>query len=344
MLKMKLLIRMQCNHDVLKMLASIENLEIDLMDGESLNAYEVEGIVIPPERAKDVDVLFCELPFANMEAFENLKLIQISSTGYSQLYGLDLPEKGIRACNGRGEYDTPIAEWSIAMMSNLNRDLRSMIRNQDAGIWDRSARHQTELRGMRVGFFGYGSIARETARLCAAMGMDVYAFDREKVDFTIKNYYMVPGTGDPKAEIPAKFFYPGEELEFCKELDFFVTAMPLTPLTKGIIKEKHLRALPRGAFVLNFARGPLIEEESLLAVLRDGHLGGAALDVHYHYPMPADHPLWRFPNVIMTPHISGSNMCNNFLPRVYDILAQNIRNLMQDKPLLNELTAAELSE
>jgi len=327
---------------VLSALRTIAGLDVDVLDGDGFDDIEAEGVMAPPERAKDVDILFCENVFANMEVFENLKLIQISSTGYSQLYGLNLPSKGIRACNGRGEFDTPVGEWCLAMMVNLNRDMRGMIRNQEAGIWDRSARFQTELRGMRAGFFGYGSIAREAARLCRAYGMEVYAFDRERADFTVRNYYAVPGSGDMKAEIPAKFFYPGEEFDFCKDLDFLIAAMPLTTRTKGIIDERVLRALPRGTFVLNFARGPLIVEEALLSVLRDGHIGGAALDTHYHYPMPADHPLWRFPNVIMTPHISGSNQSTNFLPRIYDILAQNVKRFISGEPLLNELTTDQL--
>jgi len=344
MIKLKLMIRMKHNNEVMEKLRSIDGLEIDLLSETEFGDEEVGGIFIAPERARDVDVLFCVMPFANMEAFENLKLIQVSSAGYAQLQGLGLPEKGIRVCNGRGIFDTPIGEWSLAMMTNLNRDLRGMIRNQDAGVWDRAARFQQELRGMTVGFFGYGSIARETARLARAYGMEVHAFNRTRVDYTEKNYYVVPGSGDHKAEIPSKFFYPGEEIEFCKGLDFLVAAMPLMPQTKGIIKEEYLRALPKGAFVINFARGPIIDEGALLSVLRDGHLGGAALDVHYLYPMPADHPLWRFPNVIMTPHISGAALSSNYLPRAYDILIQNIRRVMDEQPLLNELTAEQLGE
>ena len=344
MRKLKLLIWMKHDRESLRKLEAIEGLEVDVLTGEGFTDDEVQGVTVPPERVRDVDVLFCTYPFKNMDAFEKIKLIQVSSTGYSQLCGLGLPEKGIRACNGRGEFDTPIGEWCLAMMTNLNRDLRAMIRNQEAGVWDRSAAYQQELRGMTVGFFGYGSIAREAARLAHAYGMQVHAFDRERADFTERNYYLVPGTGDIKAEIPSKFFFPGDELEFCAGLDFFIAAMPLTPLTKGIIKEQHLRALPKGACVLNFARGPLIEEDALLAVLRDGHLRGAALDVHYQYPMPPDHPLWRFPNVIMTPHISGSSLSANFLPRIYDLLALNVRRMMDGQPLLNELTAEQLNE
>lgn len=134
--------------------------------------------LLPEEVAEETEVLFCELPLRNIREMKKLRLIQISSTGYSQLFDLGLVERGVRVCNGRGEFDCPIAEWTAAMLVNLNRDLRSMLRNAEAGIWDRDARFQTELRGKTLGFFGYGSLARESARLAKAMGMRIYAYDR----------------------------------------------------------------------------------------------------------------------------------------------------------------------
>lgn len=326
------------NPDIEK-LKKIEGIEIIFPAMDS----NVDNYEIPKEIAEKIDVLFCELPPKNLDAMTSLEFIQISSTGYSQLFGMDLSEKGIRACNGRGEFDTPIAEWAISMMVNLNRDLRSMIRNQDAGLWERPAKFQTEIRGKTLGLYGYGSLARETARLAKCMGMTIHAYDRERADFTTRNYYALPGTGDPKCELPDKFFYPGEEKKFMAGLDFLAIAMPLTNITKGIITEEYLRTLPAGACVLNFARGPIIQEDALLSVLRDGHLGGAALDAHYVYPMPTDHPLWRFPHVIMTPHISGSNLSTNFLPRIYDIFTQNMERLLNGQPLINELTPFQLA-
>ena len=107
-----------------------------------------------------------------------LRLVQIASAGYTQLVGIGLPARGIRACNALGVFDVPIAEWNIAMMVNLLRDLRGMIRNQEHGVWDRDRRFQRELRGLTVGFWGYGGIARETARLAKALGMHVHVLTR----------------------------------------------------------------------------------------------------------------------------------------------------------------------
>src|SRR5581483_1132758 len=130
----------------------------------------------------------------------------------------------------------------------------------------------------------------------------------------------------------------GQELDFLAGLDFLVLAVPRTPSTTGMIGEKELRALRPTAFVLNPARGPLIQEEALLQALRRGWIAGAALDTHYHYPLPADHPLWRFPNVILTPHIAGTEAAAYFLPRIWDLFVQNAERYLAGEPLLNELT------
>jgi len=96
------------------------------------------------------------------------------------------------------------------------------------------------------------------------------------------------------------------------------------------------------AFLLNPARGPLVQEAALIRALDERWIAGAALDTHHHYPMPPDHPLWHMPHVIMTPHISGSDRNPHFLDRVWDLAAQNIDRFLADEPLWNELTRAEL--
>jgi phosphoglycerate dehydrogenase-like enzyme len=272
-----------------------------------------------------------------------LKLIQLTSVGYSQLYGLGLVERGIRACNARGVFETTIAEWNVAMMINLARDLRGMVRNQEHGIWDPAARFQDEVRGRVVGLWGYGGIGRETARLAKALGMTVHALTRRGAG-PRRDVYCVPGTGDPEGVLPDRVFTAGQELAFLAGLDFLILAMPQTPATTGLLGEKELWALKPGAFLLNPARGPLVQEQALLKALREGRLAGAALDTHYYYPMPADHPLWRFPNVIMTPHISGSDHSPYFLDRMWDIFLHNVDNFLAGNPLWNELTPEELNE
>lgn len=297
---------------------------------------------LPTDLVADADVLFCTVPPSNHAELKRWKWVQIASTGYTQLFGLDLPARGVVATNCRGCFDVPIAEWTVAMLVNLARDFRRMIRNQEAAVWDRSAVFQREIRGLTLGIWGYGGIGRETARLAKQLGLRVHVLARRGVG-PREDVYTVPGTGDPAGVLPDRVFRAGEELEFLGGLDFLVVAMPLTKHTQGIIGERELQALPRHAHLLNPARGPIIQEQALLRALREGWIAGAAIDTHYHYPMPPEHPLWRFPNVIFSPHISGSSLSPHFKVRLWDIFAQNLGRLERGAPLLNVITPAQLA-
>lgn len=297
---------------------------------------------IDPARLKDVEALFCSVPPKNFAEMNAVKWVQISSAGYTQLFAHDLPARGIRATNALGCFDVPIAEWVIAMLVCLARDMRQMIRNQEAAVWDRSAVFQREIRGLTLGLWGYGGIGRETARLAKQMGLRVHVQTRNGVG-PRDHSYCVPGTGDPHGVLPDRVFKAGEELEFLGGLDFLVIALPLTKATDGLIGERELQALPKTAFVLNPSRGPIIQQEPLLRALSENWIAGAALDTHYKYPMPPEHPLWRFPNVIFTPHISGSSLSPRFKDRLWEIFSLNLERYVQGRPLLNELTPAQLA-
>lgn len=298
--------------------------------------------LLPVALLTEANILFCTTPPTNLEVAQKLDWIQISSVGYSQLYGLDLPTRGIRACNARGVFDPTIAEWNIAMMINLLRDTRGMIRNQEQGVWERAPRFQRELRGLTVGIWGYGGIGRATARLAKAFGMTIRVLTRYGVGAR-ENTYSVPHTGDPGGEFPDRIFSYQEKREFLSSLDFLVLAVPQTPQTQGMMGEAELQMLPPSAYVLNPARGPLIQEAALLRALREAWIAGAALDTHYYYPMPPDHPLWGFPNVIMTPHISGSDSSPHYLARIWEVLTQNIMRDLDGQSLMNELTPEQLN-
>ena len=334
---MKLLIDVPVVPTVLEALQKTGNYDIDIV-----NPPEEKARPLDPARIADANVLFCTFPPTNFADMRAVKWVQIASTGYVQLYAHDLPARGIRATNARGCFDVPIAEWNIAMMVNLTRDCRQLIRNQDAAVWDRSAIFQREIRGMTVGIWGYGGIGRETARLAGQMGLRVHVMSRHGVG-PLGQVYHVPGTGDPEGLLPDKVYRPGEELEFLRDLDFLVVGLPLTKATEGLIGERELQMLPPRAFVLNPARGPIIKESALLQALREKWIAGAALDTHYHYPMPSDHPLWKFSNVIFTPHISGSSLSPNFTVRLWDIFSRNLERFTKSEPLLNELTPEQLS-
>ncbi|HMI01922.1 MAG TPA: D-2-hydroxyacid dehydrogenase [Pedobacter sp.] len=332
---MKVLIDLPIYEQILTAIKSLPGVEVMTV------APEEKVRPLPVELIEEVDALLCTFPPENHQDMKALKYVQIASAGFTQLIGQGLEDRGVACCNALGVFDVPIAEWNVAMMVNLARDMRRMLHHQDSGIWDRSKRFQHEIRGSVVGIWGYGGIGRETARLAKAMGMTVHVLSRSGVK-PRKDIYNVEGTGDPEGVLPDRVFLSDEKEAFLKGLDFLVLAMPQTGSSEGIVSETELRMMKKEAFLLNPARGPLVQEQALLKALNEGWIAGAALDTHYYYPMPADHPLWKMPNVIITPHISGSSSSPNFLERVYDIFYLNILRLQQAEPLLNELKAADL--
>jgi phosphoglycerate dehydrogenase-like enzyme len=334
---MKVLIDMPVYEPLFQSLKNIEGITVSVVEKP-----EEKLRPLPVELIRDCGILLCTFPPENHQEMNDLKLIQLSSAGYKQVVGQKFEDRNIRACNALGVFDVPIAEWNIAMMVNLARDMRSLVRNQESATWDRSARFQKEIRGSVVGIWGYGGIGRETARLAKAMGMKVHVLSRNGVSAR-ENIYCVPGTGDPEGILPDKVFLMNEKKAFFKDLDFLIMAIPQTGTTEGIMDEEEFRMLDPKVFLLNPARGPLIREDALLKALREGWISGAALDTHYHYPMPAEHPLWSMPNVIMTPHISGSSSSPRFLERVWDIFIQNVQRYMNGESLLNELTKEQLA-
>jgi phosphoglycerate dehydrogenase-like enzyme len=229
------------------------------------------------------------------------------------------------------------------MIVNLTRDLRDMLRNQERHLWDRAERFQQEVRGRVVGLWGYGGIGRETARLAKTLGMGIHVMTRRRLG-PRPNTYCPSGTGDPDGLLPDRVFAMGQELAFLSSLDFLVLALPATQHSVGMIGQRELRALPPTAFLLNPARGSIVQEQALLRALREGWIAGAALDTHFAYPLPPEHPLWDMPNVILTPHISGADQSRSFPGRMADLFQQNVERFLTGQPLLNELTPAEWAE
>lgn len=298
---------------------------------------------LPADRLPGPEVLLCKRPPRNLDALPHLRLIQISTAGYEHLRDFGFADRPVRVCNARGIFDTGIGEWAVAMMVALVRDLRQLIIHQDHAVWDRGARFQQEVRGRTLGVWGYGGIGREAARLAKALGMTVWVMTRDGVR-PRHDTYAEPGSGDPDGTLPDRVFTLQDWREFVGRLDFLLLALPHTKASDGLIGANVMAALPRTAYILNPARGPIIQEAALLDALRTHRIAGAALDTHFAYPLPADHPLWRFPNVILTPHISGGDGSTQFPARMGELFAQNVERYLAGKPLLNELTRREWLE
>ncbi len=333
----KILIDVQVDAPGLERLQAIPGVEVLIADPIA----EDRPLMRPRSLIEDARFAFCTFLPENLAEMRRLEWVQLASSGYSQLFGLDLVAKGICVSNARGVFDTTIAEWNIAMMICLVRDFRGLMQNQMTHTWERRAVFQSELRGTTVGIWGYGGIGRQTARLCKALGLKVHVLSRSGI--ALRNHtYCVPHSGDPEGVFHDQVFSLDRKQEFLSQLDFLILSTPLTHETEGMVSATELRALPRHAFLLNPARGPLVKEKDLIQALQEGWIQGAALDTHHHYPLPPSHPLWDLPKVIITPHISGSGESTFYLQRVWDLLVMNVERLLNNRNILNELTPAQL--
>ncbi len=306
-------------------------------------AKDLKERPLPPELLKGTEVLLCKRPPTNLADATDLEMMHIGSVGFEHLSHFKLYDSNIRVLNARGLFDTAISEWCLAMMINLVRDLPGMFRNQQTKTWSRDARFHQEIRHKTVGIWGYGGIGRDVARLARAFGMTVHVLSRSGVKPRVLDY-TAPGTGDPQGVLPDRVFNYYQKKEFLSGLDFLVLCIPRTASTTGIVGPAELAALKPSAWLLNVARGPIVQEAALIDALKNQRIAGAALDVHYAYPLPPEHPLWEMPNVILTPHISGSELSTYFLGRIGGLFYENLKRYLEGRPLLNEITREEWRE
>lgn len=300
------------------------------------------GTTLPTDLLRDRTVLLADFLPANLDDLPHLRWLQLGSAGYTQLHGLPLKTRGVTVCNASGVNDIPIAEWCLLMMLAWERDYPAMVALQQQHAYERPARFQAELRGKRVGILGYGSIGRTVAQLCRALGLEVWALNRGAIG-PIQGKYAPAGSGDPLGELPHRCFTLEELPEFLSQLDYLVLTAALNQQTEGLLGEHELRLLPPTAVLLNPARARLVNEAALHRALREGWLAGAALDSQYREPLlPAD-PLWQLPNIVITPHISGSTGSPNYLPRLWELFAQNLSRYLKGQRLLNEIGWADLA-
>jgi len=173
---------------------------------------------------------------------------------------------------------------------------------------------------------------RELARLLRALGSTVLATKRD-VMHPADSGYMIPGLGDPGGDMFHRL-YPSQAVKsMFKECDFVVVGLPATPETRGLIGAEELAALKPSAYLVNIARGGIVDQSALITALQEKRLAGAALDVFTEEPLHANSPLWKMPNVIISPHIGGMSV--NYNRRALDLFTENIKRYLTGSLLLN---------
>jgi phosphoglycerate dehydrogenase-like enzyme len=221
--------------------------------------------------------------------------------------------------NARGVFSRPIAEYVLMMILAVSRRLPSLLELQAERTWQ--PLESRELGDVTVGIVGFGSIGSAVAELASSFGCRVLATRRRGAE------------GDPSIAALDRLLPPDGLPELLAEADFVVLAAPLTPDTAGLFGESAIARLKPGAWVINIARGELIDERALARALRDGRLGGAVLDTFVEEPLPPGSPLYDLPNVILTPHTSWSS--TRVMDRSVDLFCDNLRRYAAGEPLRN---------
>ncbi len=302
----------------------------------SISAYEAKNAEDLAGVMDGVDVLYALRVLPRPQDAPRLRWVQLHSAGIDHALHEALYTSGdVTFTTASGIHAVNVAEYVMAQILAVSHRLPRMFEDKAAAQWteDRQTRYLPhELRGATLGVVGYGSIGREVARLGQAFGMSVLAVKRNLRQLA-DDGYCLPGTGDPEAEIPERL-YPIQALHsFLGECDYVVLTLPLTEASYHLIDAAALAAMKPTAVLINISRGDIVDEKALVAALEKGTLGGAALDVFNTEPLPPDSPLWKLPNVLISPHISGFTPLYN--ERAADLFAENLRRYVVGEPLLN---------
>jgi phosphoglycerate dehydrogenase-like enzyme len=297
-----------------------------------------EFLVLPPDPAARLTVAECErveLAFFSGDVFPDysrqffsalrkaprLKWLHVFNVGVDHPIYREMLERGVRLTTSAGSTAGPIAQTAVMGLLALARGFPRWLAGQRRRQWnpERKAAPR-DLRGQTAVIVGLGKIGAEFARLARVLGLNVIGVRR---------------TGRKPDDPVDELHPPGMLPALLARCDWLVIACPLTPATRGLINAGMIARLPRGARVINIARGEIVDQTALIAALNSAHLAGAYLDVFETEPLPAGSPLWDMPNVLVTPHDSAAATGND--ERVLEIFLENLGRWQRGAPLMNEV-------
>lgn len=281
------------------------------------------------ELARDVEVIVStRLSPIVAENASKLKLLQKTGAGVD-----DMPFDALRPetymANTSGSNPLPLAEGAVALLLAL---AKRIVPRHNEFLEGRGDKRGVLFHGMKAGILGMGSIGVEVAKMLKSLGMKVIA-TRRKRDEKLRD------------ELGLEWLGGQDDLDYLmRESDFLVITIPLTPDTKRLIGEKEIRAMKKGSYIVNVARGAIIQERPLYEALKDGHLAGAALDVwwqpHFWDPLwntedkpPSAYPFWEMDNVICTPH--NIVFTDHQSDASLEIMVENIKRVEKGKTPIN---------
>lgn len=256
---------------------------------------------------KEADALLTFGPHMKDEVLrgaDKLKWVQALGTGVDNLIDLPSLKPDVILTNIRGIHGAPVSEAALMMMLALARDFALSLRNQDRQVWDRWPARLVD--GKTVGIFGVGAIAEVLAPKCKALGMTVAGFTSAKRD--VAGFDRMHSRGELVAQAAT--------------LDFLVLLAPYADEIRNFIDGRIFAAMKPTSYLINLARGGIVDEDALLNALARGEIAGAALDVFQEEPLPRGHPLWSAKNVLITAHLGG--FCDVYAERALPTVEHNM--------------------
>jgi phosphoglycerate dehydrogenase-like enzyme len=249
---------------------------------------------------------------------QRVRWVHSMSAGVEKILFPELVESPVPLTNGKGAFSTALAEFAISSILSFAKDLRRLVRNQQAGEWKQ---FDIELiRGQVLGIVGYGDIGRESARLARAFGMRIVAVRRRR---PLSSQY-------PDLE---RTYTPDGLREMLAICDYVLVTTPLTPETRGMIGEAELGVMKPSAMIINLGRGPVIVERDLIAALTAKRIRGAALDVFDEEPLPEGHPFYGLENVLLSPHSADHTV--GWADLAMHVFIENFERFRSGQPLQN---------
>lgn len=281
----------------------------------------VPGCEVTEAAVADVTAILGNVPPKILKAASKLEWLQLNSAGANEYCIPGVLAEQVVLTNASGAYGLAISEHMLGMVLMLEKKLDRYYKNQKAHLWrDEGAVHG--IWNSRTLVLGMGNLGTEFARRMNALGSHVVGLRRtqkQKPDCYEEQYLM-----DALEEELAK-------------ADIVALCLPGTEATSHLLDERRLALMKPSAILINVGRGTLVDNLALANLLRAGKLGGAAVDVTDPEPLPADHPLWEAPNVLITPHVSGGYHMKETFERILQITAENLRAYAQGERLRNQV-------
>jgi phosphoglycerate dehydrogenase-like enzyme len=289
---------------------------------DSIPDYTVVAPETEEEAARELpgaDAAFGTIPPALLGQATDLKWLQAPAAAPNAGYYYDeLVDHPVQITNFREIYNDHISMFIMAFVLMFARGFHVYFPNQMRRDWDATDPGTTYLPEATAVIIGVGGIGSEAARHCAHFGMRVIGVDARRED--------VP-------EGVATIVRPDDLDSVLPEADFVIMTIPHTPQTEGLMGAEKFMLMKKSAFLINIGRGMTVQLDALVDALRKGEIAGAGLDVYEQEPLPADHPLWGMPNVILTPHTAAYGPYLD--DRRTEVLMDNARRFAEGKPLRN---------